>query len=432
MKQVERINIENIDDPVTTGILDQFRIFRGKFQVDYGKPAPIKTGYFSVTMSEQHFYALSRPPVAGSEDLSHVKGRLFHLLNDQLMKHLFQNPENIDLHIQLSNSDVDDLMAVDPNREDRGGWTDLRSSKNQLIFISCGQQTDQEKKLGSGIARLVEEHTAYTGYFADFQDSLEGVTENIFEALHKAVGFIAVMHKRDSLDKSSKDFRGSVWMEQEIAISAFLAQALGEKIPVRLYVQEGIRREGVRGYIIHKPIKFESDKEVIKDVEEWLKKINNQLIASEETSNEAKGKNQNNNFSNILRIIESSRPNLDWKTTYIGSMTVSIFRKDTNLRIEQIHQETGVHTEDFREAWANGFPDPKATAYYYDIYYGSSLIDQIVLISVDGGRANLPLPQSIVDLRVSKLHYQIAKIFDSPDILDKYMDKAKLSVDENI
>jgi hypothetical protein len=136
-----------------------------------------------------------------------------------------------------------------------------------LVFISCGQYTDQEKALGKAIAAVVEELTPCEGYFAEDQNSLQGLTQHIFGALNRAAGFIAVMHHRGGVaTPSGKHIRGSVWVEQEIAIAAFLAQAQNRDVSVLVYIQKGIEREGVRQQLRLKPVEFEREAEVLADL----------------------------------------------------------------------------------------------------------------------------------------------------------------------
>jgi hypothetical protein len=133
-----------------------------------------------------------------------------------------------------------------------------------LVFISCGQYTSQEKKLGADISDLIKEMTPCEGYFAENQNSLQGLSQHIFGALNRAAGFIAVMHYRGQIETpSGTHMRGSVWVEQEIAIAAFLAQAQDRDLPVLLYIQNGIEREGVRQQLRLKPVEFDTDVEVL-------------------------------------------------------------------------------------------------------------------------------------------------------------------------
>lgn len=144
-----------------------------------------------------------------------------------------------------------------------------------LVFVSCGQSTPAERELGKAVARLVEEEMTCTAYFAESQTTLEGVTENILKRLNDAVAFIAIMHPRgDVTNPKDRDeparVRGSVWVEQEIAIAAFISQALGRPMQVRCYVHQSIRLEGLRDKLHLNPVRFENDSEILDDLTSFL------------------------------------------------------------------------------------------------------------------------------------------------------------------
>jgi hypothetical protein len=147
----------------------------------------------------------------------------------------------------------------------------IGSSGKRLVFISCGQYTDQERNLGKDLAAIVEELTPCEGYFADNQNSLLGLSQHIFGALNRAAGFIAVMHQRGRVETpSGGHIRGSVWVEQEIAIAAFLAQAQDKLLPTLVYIQKGIEREGVRQQLRLKPVEFETESQILADLREQI------------------------------------------------------------------------------------------------------------------------------------------------------------------
>jgi hypothetical protein len=127
----------------------------------------------------------------------------------------------------------------------------------------------------------------------------------------------------------------------------------------------------------------------------------------------------------ILEIIKNSNPS-EWDVNYSQDGEIAIFKEYPLLRIETKHNKDFVHNEDFREKWANMFLDPHATSYRYQIYLGETRLRELILVSVDGGRALLPLPKSAIDLRVEPLRYKIAIIFDQFDTCDEYMKKAGL------
>lgn len=89
--------------------------------------------------------------------------------------------------------------------------------------------------------------------------------------------------------------------------------------------------------------------------------------------------------------------------------------------------------DDFKEDWANSFPDPHASSHIVDLFYSNTLVERITYVVVDGGRANLPIPKSIKELKVSEIEYNIIKLIDSMESgvgnFDEYFNRANLIVD---
>jgi hypothetical protein len=84
-------------------------------------------------------------------------------------------------------------------------------SDKPLVFISCGQYTDEEIALGKALEQIVKDRTPYDAYFAENQNSLEGLTANIFASLERCMGFIAVAHRRGIVQRPDGDIlRASV------------------------------------------------------------------------------------------------------------------------------------------------------------------------------------------------------------------------------
>jgi hypothetical protein len=138
-------------------------------------------------------------------------------------------------------------------------------SEPKLVFIACGQVSEQEKQLGGNIVRLVEELTPFKAYLAQYQTNLESLTENLLKALGRSVGLIVVMHPRGKVigvDGESYA-RGSIWIEQEIAIAAFLTQVLRKRLKVAAYVHKDIKREGMRQELQLNPVLFEGNEEIL-------------------------------------------------------------------------------------------------------------------------------------------------------------------------
>jgi len=141
-----------------------------------------------------------------------------------------------------------------------------------LVFISCGQVTERERKLGMAAAELVRQLTPYEPYFAENQSSLEGLTKNILGALNRSVGLIAIMHPRGTmaLPGGRQHTRASVWIEQEIAIAAFMAQVLGRPLRVVAFIHKDIGREGMRQELQLNPVVFRHDDEVLAHLQQIL------------------------------------------------------------------------------------------------------------------------------------------------------------------
>jgi hypothetical protein len=178
-----------------------------------------------------------------------------------------------DYSFQATQNEVIEMRDIDPKRIDIHAWQEVVDSKVRFrnqVFISCGQQTEDEVALGQDIVKLVNGRNGLSGYFAQNQQSLDGVTFNIFQAIYNSAAFIAVMHRRDQLSSEPAVYRGSVWVEQEIAIAAFVVQVLGAKVPNRAFIQSGIRREGVRGFIHLNATAFETSDEVLAELQNWL------------------------------------------------------------------------------------------------------------------------------------------------------------------
>jgi hypothetical protein len=141
------------------------------------------------------------------------------------------------------------------------------SGQRRTIFISCGQYARNEILLGEAAARLVEELTPFRAHFAQTQSSLEGVTNHILRQLNESVGLIVILHPRGQVARvGSSIVRASVWIEQEIAIAAFMNQVLQRGLRVKAYIHESIGLEGLREQVLLNPTRFSTDQEVLDDL----------------------------------------------------------------------------------------------------------------------------------------------------------------------
>ena len=137
-----------------------------------------------------------------------------------------------------------------------------------VVFISCGLYTPDEIALGTEVARFIREETPYEPYLAEQQNTLDGLVTNILSALHRAAAFIGIMHHRGTITTPDGNTvpRGSVWVEQELAICAFVQNVLDRRLAVALYLQRGVSREGIRSQLRLKPVEFDTITDVLGDL----------------------------------------------------------------------------------------------------------------------------------------------------------------------
>lgn len=131
-------------------------------------------------------------------------------------------------------------------------------------------------------------------------------------------------------------------------------------------------------------------------------------------------------YNEIWKIVETSEPD-DWVETQTADGVVEIvYRNDLNVRF--IDDYACEVEKDFQEPWANKHPNAQANKHEIRLYYASSCIESIPVVSVDGGRASLPLPE-INTNEVPFRYYKAAKIgVQGNQRLDEYIERSKLVV----
>ena len=132
-------------------------------------------------------------------------------------------------------------------------------------------------------------------------------------------------------------------------------------------------------------------------------------------------------YDELLEFIKTTDAKTDWKFVKTNWAEEAFLKEDPRLRIRVRWDDKGMHVKDFKEPWANKHPDPTANSYWYDLSYDGALIERFILVSIDGARAELPLPIRNT-LEVEPLSYKVAKIFDELNTLEEYMQRSGLSV----
>lgn len=129
-------------------------------------------------------------------------------------------------------------------------------------------------------------------------------------------------------------------------------------------------------------------------------------------------------YDELLTIIDESGRD-DW--LFSDERGVYTFIHNLNVRIER--RDIDHETDKFQgEDWATMHPDPNAYRVIYEIYYGASFVKEVLMVSVDGHRATLPLPDRNT-LKVKSHDYSFAQIVDQLGTLEEYMKRAGLEVE---
>jgi hypothetical protein len=105
-------------------------------------------------------------------------------------------------------------------------------------------------------------------------------------------------------------------------------------------------------------------------------------------------------YKQLNKIILSAGPG-DWLDQ--DEEAVFVCKKDLNIRLTRGEREPSIFAED----WAKDFPDRSPHRLEYSLWYGASLVKVYDFVSVDGARADLPLPK-INTMEITPEQYAIA------------------------
>ena len=98
----------------------------------------------------------------------------------------------------------------------------------------------------------------------------------------------------------------------------------------------------------------------------------------------------------------------DWKSYKdAGVMT---YRPNISI---QLKYKSRFELDQFVEPWTEKFPDKNAYRDIYVLCYNGNPITEYFFVSVDGGRASLPIPKSPECLTVSKELFVLGKLINS-------------------
>lgn len=136
--------------------------------------------------------------------------------------------------------------------------------------------------------------------------------------------------------------------------------------------------------------------------------------------------------SYLNRFIVSTKGGGEFENLEVNSFSVVASLK-RNLSISIAWGFT--NNDDFKEPWANNFPHSHATSDIVDFFYNGVVVFRDILVSVDGGKCNLPLPDQVFDsakhevvgYEVPSEKYDFFKILDQLEgrysNYDRYFDR---------
>ncbi|MFT8809232.1 hypothetical protein [Gluconobacter sp.] len=128
------------------------------------------------------------------------------------------------------------------------------------------------------------------------------------------------------------------------------------------------------------------------------------------------------NYDEAMEILSTSSRS-DWVIDEtLGTFT---FKCDLLLNIKRVEED---ERREFPEVWTKRFADKSAYKTHYDVLYGASILVRKMLVSVDGGRAVLPLPESATNLVVTEADLNFARIIDEPSAVNEYFDRSEMKV----
>ena len=130
------------------------------------------------------------------------------------------------------------------------------------IFISCGQNSKEEKRIANEIKRWFEDPTrGYSVYVAINVQRLEDINNAIVKELSSSDYFIFIDFRRERINWAN--CRGSLFSHQELALSYYL----GFENTI-LLKEQGVCIEGFLKYIQSNPKEFKKRSEILSLIQE--------------------------------------------------------------------------------------------------------------------------------------------------------------------
>jgi len=119
--------------------------------------------------------------------------------------------------------------------------------------------------MGKRISEMVRSVPGLDAFFAEEVQNLTGLENSILQALHRCDAFITVLHDRGTVARPDGPAitRASVWIEQEIAIAAYIQHVERRAIPIIVFKHRSVGIEGLRSLLHINAITFTHESEIL-------------------------------------------------------------------------------------------------------------------------------------------------------------------------
>jgi len=132
------------------------------------------------------------------------------------------------------------------------------------IFISCGQDNSTEVWIANKVSDWLKTK-GFEPYIAIETQSIQDVNSGIIGNLKLADYYIFIDFRRETISRFPREFRGSLFTNQELAIAYTLG--FDEVIFIQ---QSGIKLEGISKYLLSNAIKFNKSDEILNIIQDQV------------------------------------------------------------------------------------------------------------------------------------------------------------------
>jgi hypothetical protein len=143
----------------------------------------------------------------------------------------------------------------------------------KLIFVSCGQLTEDETTVGLLIKTTIDATAGFEAYFAQSVQDFEALGRHVLEAIRRCAGAVVLLHDRGVVIGANGNEwgrRSSVWVNHELAILAYRQFFESQKIPLLAFIDPKVKLEGAMTSLIVNPRLLGTAPEVAAAVKAWL------------------------------------------------------------------------------------------------------------------------------------------------------------------